>query len=225
MAYVHCMPARVMVLRHGLDNIVTGVLRTHEGEREFTTRGHVVKATNKIYRNCAWKPSAGDDVLVDAETGGDTMIVDHIERDLGARADGGSVNPHLDAIAALLPKHPPASKTLKVWRKGGAVRLRFNAMASRRDRRGALQDEVVHAIYDEGSWSIWSISKIGGELVSTGIDASVLPIITRASGADAISGETERERTERIEREEIAADKAAREAVRNAPPPFDDCPF
>lgn len=224
MAYVHCMPARVIVLRHGLDNIVSGTLRTHEGDIDFRTRGHIIKVTNKIYRNCAWKPSAGDAVLIDADIGAAGAVVDHIELDIAAKAERGSVNPHLDVIAAMLPKHPVATKTLRVFRASGPVRLRFAACASRRDRRGQVQDEIVHAVYDDGAWAIWTVSKEGGKLASSGIDASVLTIIARAAGSDMIAGETERERSERIERNEIADARIAREAAA-APPPFDDCPF
>lgn len=225
MAYVHCMPARVMALQHGLDNIVTGTLRTPLGDLAFKTRGHIVKATNKIYRGCPWKPSAGEDVLFDAEINGSSAVVDHIERDLGPTVEKGAANPHLDTIRDLLPKHPPATKTLRVCRHGGPTRLRFAANASRRDPRGRIQDEIVHAMHDDGAWSIWTVTRDGGELSGKGIDAAVLPIIARAAGADLISGETERERSERIEREEIDADRAKRSAHAIEPPPFDDCPF
>ena len=220
MAYVHCMPARVVILRHGLDNVVSGTLRTHDGEFEFKTRGHIVKATNKIYRNCAWKPSAGDDVLIDAEIGSKLITVDHIERDLGAKTETDSKNPHLDIIAGLLPKHPPATKTLRVWRKGGPIRVRFAEFASRIDRRDQLQDEVIHAIYEDDRWTLWTVTQQGGNLSTSGIDAVVLPILARASGMDLISGETEREKRQ-AEKEPLTTTVAA--PANTAP--FEDCPF
>jgi hypothetical protein len=226
MAYVHCMPALVTNLRHGLDNIVSGTLRTSRGDLSFVTRTHVVKATNKIYRSCPWKPSAGDRVLVDGDISGQSVVVDHIERDLGAAMDGGAESPHLNTLAALLPKHPPASGTMRVWRDEAPYRIRFAACASRRDRRGKVRDEIVHASYDDGRWSIWSVFKEGGELAASGIDAAIMTILARAAGADLLVGETERENSERIEREEVAAAREVRAAKRAPePPPFDDCPF
>lgn len=225
MAYVHCMPARVIEMRHGLDNIVQGRLRTARGDLDFRTRGHIVKATNKIYRYCAWKPSAGDDVLVDGDLSGETILIDHIEQDLHARAAEGAANPHLDIIACRLPTHPPATKTLRVCRDSDPVRLRFADCASRRDTRGRIQDEIIHASYSEGHWSIWTVTRDGGRLSSSGIDATVLPILARAAGLDLIAGETAREEAERLERNEIEAARQARAAAAAAPPPFDDCPF
>lgn len=221
MGYVHCMPARVVTLSHALDNIVSGTLRTDEGDIPFKTRMHIVKATNKLYRNCPWKPSAGDEVLVDGDIGLECMMVDHIEKDHLPRANGGASSPHLDHIAGLLPKHPSASKTLRVWRRSEPIRIRFAATASRRDRRGIVQDEIIHAVHDNGEWSLWTVAKDGGAVVATGIDEAILPILARAAGCDLISGETEREKNVRIEEEERrACRKPAYE-----PPPFDDVPF
>lgn len=226
MAYVHCMPCLVTRLHHGMDNIVTGTLRTTRGDLEFRTRGHIVKATNKIYRSNPWKPAAGLHVLVDGDVSGGAIVVDHIEADHGAAADGGSASPHLDAIAALLPRHPPASATLRVCRDVMPYRLRFVPVASRRDRRGQISDEIVHASYDDGRWSVWSVAKEGGELASSGIDGPILTILARCAGADLIGGETEREREDRMEREEVFASREARlAAAQPSPPPFDDCPF
>lgn len=225
MAYVHCMPARVIELRHGLDNIVKGVLRSAKGDLSFSTRGHIVKATNKIYRACPWKPSAGDMVLVDGEITLDAMVIDHIEQDLYAEPVDGACSPHLDTIAEMLPRHPPATKTLRVCRDGDPVRIRFVATASRADARGKIRDEVVHAAWTAGKWALWTVTKDGGRLVSSGIDGAVLPIIARAAGLDMIAGETERERADRIERDEVAKAREQREAAAAAPLPFDDCPF
>jgi hypothetical protein len=225
MAYVHCMPARVTELRHGLDNLVQGVLRTARGDISFKTRGHIVKATNKIYRGCPWKPAAGQDVLVDGDLVGDAIIVDHIEQDLYAEPAEGASSPHLESIGAMLPRHPPASKTLRVCRDGDPVRIRFVAMASKADSRGRITDEVVHAAWTEGRWAIWTVARDGGGLASSGINAAVLPIIARAAGLDMIAGETDREKAERIERDEVAIAREARQAAAAAPPPFDDCPF
>lgn len=225
MAYVHCMPALVTMLRHGLDNIVSGTLRTTRGDLSFSTRTHIVKATNKIYRSCAWKPAAGDRVLVDGDIVGNAIIVDHLERDLGAAMDGGAASPHLNTIAAILPKHPPASKTMRVWRDEMPFRIRFAATASRKDRRGKLQDEIVHASYDDGRWAIWSVYKDGGELAASGMDGAIMQILARAAGADLLVGETERERSERVEREEVLAAREARRPPTRTELPFDDCPF
>lgn len=227
MAYVHCMPCLVTRLNHGMDNIVTGTLRTPRGDLEFRTRTHIVKATNKIYRSAPWKPSAGDRVLVDGDASGAAIVVDHIEPDHGAAADGNSASPHLDAIAALLPRHPPASATLRVFRDVMPIRLRFVPTASRRDKRGQVRDEIVHAMYDEGRWSVWSVAKDGGGLAASGIDGHILTILARCAGSSLLTGETERERSERIERDEIDASKAKRNAhlAPAEPPPFEDCPF
>ena len=226
MAYVHCMPARVIELRHGLDNVVQGVLRTPGGDLAFRTRGHIVKATNKIYRSCPWKPAAGEHVLVDGDVSKDAVLVDHIERDLHAEAADGAANPHLDAIAALVPTHPPASKTLRVHRTCEPVRIRFVETASRRDARGRIQDEVVHASLADGHWTIWTVARDGGRLASSGIDAAVLPIIARAAGMGLIGGETVREQADRIERNEVEEARRLRErAAAVEAPPFDDCPF
>ena len=224
MAYVHCMPALVAVLRHRLDNVVEGTLRTATGDVEFVTRGHIVKATNRIYRNAPWKPKAGDLVLVDGDLSGASITVDHIEPDVMSYANEGAANPHLDAIAALLPKHPPASKDLRVCRTQDPIRIRFCAAASRRTARGAIQDEIVHAAYDAAGWRIWSVAKDGGRPTAKGIDPSILPILARAAGAGLLTGETERERHDRAEIEEREAIRAQRTAAPE-PPPFDDCPF
>ncbi len=224
MAYVHCMPALVAVLRHRLDNVVEGTLRTPQGDIEFITRGHIVKATNRIYRNAAWKPKAGDLVLVDGDLTQASIIIDHIEPDRMAHADGSAANPHLDAIAALLPKHPPASKDLRVYRAREPTRIRFCATASRRTARGGVQDEIVHAAHDAEGWRIWSVAKDGGAPTAKGIDPAILPILARAAGSGLLTGETEREAERRREIEEREAIHAQRSAAPE-PPPFDDCPF
>lgn len=226
MAYVHCMPVRVKTMRHGLDNIVSGTFETCDGDIEFSTRKHIVKATNKIYRGNAWKPSAGTLALVDGDLQGAMILVDHIEVDHGAATSDGAANPHLDVIAAMIPRHPPASATLRVWRGANPARIRLVALASRMDRRGLISEELVHGSYDSVSnrWSLWSVTRDGATLSGTGVDAAILPMLARAAGSGLLMGETEKERFERIEAEEIQASKDSRMAP-TSKPPSDDCPF
>lgn len=225
MAYVHCMPARIISLKHGLDNIVTGQIETCHGNKSFTTRGHIVKATNKVYRVCQWKPSAGQNVLIDAEITGDHVLVDHIEIDYSPDVLEVSDSQYLNMIAQMLPKHPPASKTVRLWRTSEPYRIRFALPASRQITPRTIQEEIVHAVYDKGLWKIWTVKRDGGHLATKGIDQAVMPIIARAAGCELLSGETEKEAFERKEREEIAASKASRIEIAAPSPVLEDCPF
>ncbi len=228
MPYVHCMPARVSEMNHALDNIVSGVLETPKGPLNFKTRGHIVKATNKIYTACAWKPRKDAYVLIDGQVDGEDILVDHIEDDLFQSLGlEPALNVHLDIIAKMLPKHPPATATMRVWRAGGDhYRIRFAHPASRKEGRGSVLDEIVHAAYSsDGQWYLWSIAKIGGAVVAKGIDGPLLPILARASGSDLLSGETEREREKRRNDEERLKIEADRQKVQEEAPAFDDCPF
>lgn len=217
MAYVHCMPARVVQMRHGLDNVVSGVLRTHDDEFPFRTRGHVVKAANRVYRNVTWKPSAGDDVLVDGDVLSAGMVVDHVEPDL---LDGEICrHEHLDALALLLPTHPVASATLRVWRAGTPHRLRFAKAITGEGKRGVRRPGILHAAFDPetGEWRVWTVVHEGGQIATRGVDQHALPAIAAEVG------------------HEIAAPQIGEDPVRPVrpstrtpiydPPPFDDVPF
>lgn len=229
MPYVHCMPARVSEMNHALDNIVSGILETPKGPLSFRTRGHIVKATNKIYTACAWKPKKDAYVLIDGQVDGEHILVDHIEDDLfQSLALQPALNVHLDLIAKMLPKHPPATAMLRVWRAGGEhYRIRFAQPASRKEGRGGVIDEIIHAACSsDGKWYLWSVAKIGGAVIAKGIDGPLLPILARASGSDLLSGETEREREKRQNDEERIKIEAERQkAQEEEKRSFDDCPF
>ena len=184
MAYVHCMPARIILMRHGLDNVVSGTLRTPDDEMVFRTRGHIVKATNRIYRGTAWKPQAGADVLVDGDLTATGLIVDHIEPDLigGDRCD----DQHLEEIAKFLPSHPPASATLRVWRASAPYRLRFAKPITGEGRKNTPRPGILHAAYDPdgAAWRAWTTAQEGGELVQRGIDLHALSAIAAEVGID-----------------------------------------
>lgn len=222
MGYIHCTPAKIMVLRHALDNVVSGTLRTCHGDVEFRTRGHVVKATNKVYRGTEWKPRAGAAVLVDGELTPGAILVDHIEADHIGHAHGAAVSPHLDAIALTLPKHPPASATLRVHRASEPIRLRFAKPASRRDARGKLADEIVHAAYDAANdeWALWTVDRATGNPVARGVDAPTLVILAREAGCDLIAGETARETAEQHD-----ADEKRTATISSWSHATDNCPF
>lgn len=217
MAYVHCVPARVVQMRHGLDNVVTGVLRTHDDEFPFRTRGHVVKATNRIYRNCSWKPSAGTDVLVDGDVLAAGMVVDHVEPDL---MDGDACgHEHLDALALLLPTHPVASATLRVCRTGAPFRLRFAKAITGEGKRGVRRPGILHASFDpEGAlWRVWTVAQDGAVLAGRGLDQHALPAIAAEIGVEIAAPKVG-------EDYEKAVRPAARKPIYE-PPPFDDVPF
>jgi len=223
MGYVHCVPARVLRMSHGLDNIVSGIVDVDGREIGFTTRGHIVKAVNKVYRGSAWKPSAGARVLLDGEMRADDLLVDHVEADEHDAGAPFSFSPHLDEIAALLPTHPPASKTLRVWRGESGTRVRFADIASRRDARGRVVEEIIHGRHCEDGWHLWRVGREGGRRVGEGIDAAVLTILARASGRGMLAGETaaEEDRRQQAEIREAARNRIAEAAL----PPDDDCPF
>lgn len=223
MGYVHCMPALVVQMSHGLDNVVGGMVDVDGRRMAFRTRGHIVKAVNKIYRGNPWKPSAGARVLLDGELRGDDLLVDHVEADAHDGTAAFAFSPHLDAIAELLPTHPPATKTLRVWRGETGTRIRFADIASRRDQRGRVVEEILHANHATEGWHLWRIARDGGSHVGTGIDAAVLTILARAAGRGSLTGETaaEEDRRQQAEMREAALARVPE----RAPPPDDDCPF
>lgn len=223
MGYVHCMPALCVQMSHGLDNIVTGVIDVSGRRLEFRTRGHIVKAVNKLYRSNAWKPSGGARMLIDGDLGKDSIVVDHIEVDAHDNGEDHVSSPHLDTIAAMLPTHPPATKTLRVWRGEEGTRVRFADIVSRRDARGRVIEEVLHGHYDPEGWRLWRIAREGGQRTGSGIDMPVMTILARAAGCSLLTGETaaEEDRRQQTEMREAARLKLEQCNL----PPDDDCPF
>lgn len=227
MGYVHCMPARVLAMTHGLDNVISGTLETEAGEMRFRTRGHIVKAVNKHYRSSPWKPRRGDQVTIDGDVGTDGVVVDHIEPEPVPAGAPASHHPHLEAIAAITAC-PGASKTLRRHRGSTETRVRFAAYASRRDGRGRVAEEIVHAIHrhDDDSWHVISRRRADGTLATVGIDAEITVILARAAGRELLAGETavEVDRRQQDDLRRAAVDPRP-VATTPLPPPFDDCPF
>lgn len=224
MGYVHCMPALCVQMTHGLDNIVTGVLDVDGRKIDFRTRSHIIKAVNKVYRGSAWKPSGGAKLLVDGELAPGSILIDHVEADAHDPADDRVSSPHLDEIAAMLPTHPVASKTLRVWKGDGVTRLRFADIVSRRDARGRIVEEILHGLHDEDGWHLWRVGRQGGQRLGSGIDAAVLTILGRAAGRALLTGETavEEDRRQQAEYRQAAAQS---QVIEHVSPPDDDCPF
>lgn len=228
MAYVHCVSAHIVEMTHGMDNVVEGVLDIDGATTGFRTRGHIVKAVNRLYRGSSWKPSKGASVLLDGEMAADLLLVDHIEPARVAADAPIASSPHLDTIATMIPGHPPATKTLRVWRGVGSTRVRFADMVSRIDARGRLVEEILHAALHPDGWRLALIARQGAMPCDTRIDVPVLTILARAAGCPLLVGETAAE-ADRRRQDELRQDAGARredDRLRKAdPPPFDDCPF
>jgi len=211
MPYVYCMPATITEFNHALDNRVSGRLEVEGRDVAFTSRKHIVLATNRHYSKCAWKPRLGSVVLIDGELGRDSMLVDHIEADL--MMDEHVDDPMLDQISATLGAIPNATKTLRHWKPlvaGSMFRFRWAGEVAKGPGLDADRSGVLHGAYDPstGLWSAWCVDGSTGRLAARGLPSSARRLMART-----FLGPEEKKPS-------VPARKPAR-----MPVPLDDCPF
>ncbi|MFZ3481713.1 hypothetical protein [Sphingomonas sp. 3-13AW] len=211
MAYVYCMPATITEFTHALDNRVSGRLQVEGREIGFSTRKHVVLATNRHYSKCGWKPKLGSVVLIDGDLGRDAILVDHIEADL--MVDEHVEDPVLDQISATLGSISTATKTLRHWKPqlaGAPVRFRWSGEIGKCAGLDVDRTGILHAMLDPstGLWSAWCVDASTGRMAARG-----MPLGARRLVARTFLGPEEKKRP-----------APARRPVQ-APVPFSDCPF
>jgi hypothetical protein len=156
------MPATIITMKHGLDNIVSGVFQTPLGERAFITRKHIIKTTNKIYRNCPWKPAVGSKVLIDGDMDSVSVLVDHIEKDHLLEGFQLSDAYPVTEIIMISKKLPPATKTAKLFREGRNIRVRLVEPYLKFLPNGKREEQFVHLVINDMKLTIYVTSKIGG---------------------------------------------------------------
>lgn len=217
MAYAVCVAARIEEMSHALDNIVSGTV-SHDGiQTPFRTRGHIVKATNKIYQANPWKPSKGDRVLIDGDFQKDgTLIVDHIEKDW-VEAAGAVDVPMLAKIAERLPSMQEMTSGLRHRKPkvpGEPTRLRWVKPFTVLHDRCERSDAVLHAVLDEDGWYLWGIEKTTGKPASASRADGLHRLMADALGIPSM----------------VAINPPPPSAMASPPaddgsPPYDDCPF
>lgn len=211
MPYVYCMPATITEFNHALDNRVSGRLEVEGREIGFSSRKHVVLATNRHYSKCAWKPKLGSIVLIDGELGRDSVLVDHIEADM--IVDEHVQDPILDQIAGTLGAISNATKTLRHWKPqvaGSPVRFRWAGEVGKCQGLDADRAGVLHASFDPttGLWSAWCVDATTGRLAARGLPSGARRLVART-----FLGPEEKKRPAPVRR-----------PVR-APVPLEDVPF
>jgi hypothetical protein len=204
------MPATITEFNHALDNRVSGRLEVEGREIAFSSRKHVVLATNRHYSKCAWKPKLGSHVLIDGDLGKDAVLVDHIEADL--MVDEYVRDPVLDQISSTLGAIPNATKTLRHWKPivaGAPVRFRWAGEIGRAAGIDADRS-LLHGTFDPetGRWSTWCIDGVSGCLAARGLPPAAQRLVSRT-----FIGPEEKKRPE------------PRHRTVRTPVPIDDCPF
>jgi hypothetical protein len=216
MAYIHCISGQIIEFKHNLDNTIEGKFSTSLGEISFKSRGHVVKTTNKIYQNNAWKPAMGLNVLFDGDLVGDFLILDHVEIDQEDKINKKIKNKYTDVLLGKMKTLPVATKEIRYNSRDN--RFRFAEAVSRQDHRGNMSEEILHAAYSDDGWKFWTVTKKGGKISATSLDDESEIILARAVGLGSEKGLTVKEAQEE-ERKKRTAIKA------KVVVPFDDCPF
>jgi hypothetical protein len=149
-------------MKHGLDNIVSGVFQTPLGERSFITRKHIIKTTNKIYRNCPWKPAVGSKVLIDGDMDSVSILVDHIEKD--HLLEGFQLSDAELAAEIIMKsnKLPSATKTSKLFKDGKNIRIRLVEPYLKILPNGKREDQIIHLVINDKKITVYTTAKIGG---------------------------------------------------------------
>jgi hypothetical protein len=213
MPYVYCMPATITEFHHALDNRVSGRLEVEGRDLAFSSRKHVVLATNRHYAKCAWKPRQGSAVLIDGDLGRDSVLVDHVEADL--MVDEYVRDGVLDQIAATLGATPNATRTLRHWKPqvaGSPFRFRWAGEIGKCAGIDADRSSLLHGTFDPqtGRWSTWCVDASSGRIAARGLPDGARRLVGRT-----FVGPEEKKRP---------APQPKRERVRTHVP-LDDCPF
>lgn len=114
MAYQACVRAKLVRHTHTRDNTIEGELEADGHRFTYESRGHIVKAVNRLYRSVNWKPSEGDEVLIDGDFVRGHAVIDHIEA--WAPQDYSSLDRHTELVERLrasLPAFPELGKALR----------------------------------------------------------------------------------------------------------------
>lgn len=216
MAYVHCVSGEITEFKHNLDNTIEGKISTTRGDFFFKSRGHVVKTTNKIYQNNAWKPSRGAKVLFDGDINTNYLIIDHIELDHLSKINKTIINDYTDILLSMMKSLPVATKDIRY--NPVDKRFRFTGVVAKKDSKGAITEEILHGSLSEDGWRFWTTTKKGGKISATCLDDESEIILARAVGLGSEKSKTAKEiqEEEKMKRKSLKVEVAA---------PFDDCPF
>jgi hypothetical protein len=149
-------------MKHGLDNIVSGLIQTPLGERSFITRKHIVKTTNKIYRNCPWKPAINSKVLIDGDMDSVSVLIDHIEKDHLLEGFQLSDAELAAEIIMKTNKLPPATKTSKLFKDDRNIRIRLVEPYLKILPNGKREEQMIHLVINDKKIIVYTTAKIGG---------------------------------------------------------------
>lgn len=114
MAYQACVRARLVRHSHTRDNTIEGELEADGVTFSYESRGHIVKAVNRLYRSVSWKPKEGDEVLIDGDFVRGHAVIDHIEP--WSPQDYSPLHRHtelIERLRAMLPSFPELGKALR----------------------------------------------------------------------------------------------------------------
>lgn len=195
MAYASCVRARVLSKEHWRDNTLTGILSIDGVEHQFKTRGHVAKAVNSQFRDVDWKPSDGEEVIIDGDVSGGRVVVDHIEpwrpQEYELLGRHGDI---VERAIAEIERAPEMSKLLRHRQHeddGADVRIvRWMRHARARDGRKE-RTAIVSAIVADGEMRFCCRYREGGARVPAN-DVAVLPLLAAAAGIPTAAVETAR---------------------------------
>jgi len=184
------MRARIVRHVHARDNIISGTAEIDGKSYTYSSRGHIAKAVNRLYREVSWKPQEGDEIVIDGEVTGECLIIDHLEP-----WDPGRFNPldrHQDLqerLLAKLPKMPSVGKHLRHSShsdEGIQVSyLRWTAPVETQIGRKKVP-VIVSAIAAEGELRFAFLAQHGASRVAAN-QVPFLPVLAESLGIPSIA--------------------------------------
>lgn len=251
MTYMACVRARLARCVHARDNVVSGEIEIAGELYSFQTRSHIAAAVNRNYRGVNWKPSDGDEVLIDGDLVKGHFTVDHIEAwqpdayqplerhaELVARLD--------DAVGAM----PEMSKLLRHRLSvDGEHCLRWNEPADASLGRRS-EPAILSAIFVDWDCRFLARTRKEGRIVPLE-QVSILPLLAQTLGIPTahVAGQQTSEPRIKIGRPPAPARRGRKVICSSNPnkwipgqpyrpegmpeppqdalgePPFSDCPF
>lgn len=181
--YIAATPARLTTIRHGSDNVVSGVIVTASGTHNFRTRGHVIHAVNRIYRNVDWKAAAGENILVDGDLG-DSLIIDHLEPlPLTYSPLTGALEEYAERLVAAMSTGPTlAASHRKSIAHDDVVHIRWNKPIKLKNAKGYLEDGVLHGRLANGTIELAAAMRSGGKHLPLDRASRILQVIAPSIG-------------------------------------------
>lgn len=181
--YIAATPARLTSISHAMDNIISGTIITARGEHRFRTRGHVIHAVNRIYRNVDWKASAGESILVDGDLG-DSLIIDHLEPlPLTYSPLTGQLEEYAERIVEAMSKGPTLATThRKSIAHDDIIHIRWNKAIKLKNSKGYLEDAILHGRLAEGVIELAAAMKSGGQHLPLDRASQILQVIAPSIG-------------------------------------------